>query len=161
MIVDGPELYLVVYPHPFLGDGRGANKPWLQEIPDPVTKICWQTVAEMNPATLKRLGLANGDLVVVKTSAGSLTLPVLSYPGVQRATVAIATGRGHPHSGRYASAGFNPLDLLPLSEDRAGGFSYSSTVADVTKAGGTHLDCHDRRIGAPARARNRSGDRSW
>jgi len=38
-------MYLVVYPHPFIGDGRGANKPWLQEIPEPVTKVCWQTVA--------------------------------------------------------------------------------------------------------------------
>ncbi|MBA3645008.1 MAG: 4Fe-4S dicluster domain-containing protein [Gemmatimonadaceae bacterium] len=130
-------MYLYVYPHPLLGDGRGANKPWLQELPDPVTKICWQTVAEMNPATLTKMGMANGDYVTVKTSAGSLTLPVLSYPGVQRDTIAIATGRGHPHSGRYASAGFNPLDLLPVSEDRSGAFVYASTKADVTKAGGS------------------------
>ncbi|MDQ6716750.1 MAG: molybdopterin-dependent oxidoreductase, partial [Gemmatimonadota bacterium] len=132
-------MYLVVYQHPLLGDGRGANKPWLQELPDPVTKICWQTVAEMNPATMKKQGLENGDMVTVKTSAGSLTLPALTYPGVQRDTVAIATGRGHAHSGRYASAGLNPLDLLPLSEDRAGGFSYASTTADVTKASGSAL----------------------
>ena len=130
-------MYLVVYRNPLLGDGRGANKPWLQELPDPVTKICWQTVAEMNPATMKRQGLENGDYVTVKTSAGSLTLPVLGYPGVQRDTVAVATGRGHPHAGRYASAGFNPLDLLPLSEDRSGAFVYASTRADVTKAGGS------------------------
>ena len=130
-------LYLVVYPHPLLGDGRGANKPWLQELPDPVTKICWQTVAEMNPASMKKAGLENGDLVTVKTSAGSLTLPVLAYPGIQADTVAIAMGRGHPHSGRYASAGFNPLDLLPLSEDRSGAFSFASTKASVTKAGGS------------------------
>ena len=130
-------LYLLVYQHPLLGDGRGANKPWLQELPDPVTKICWQTVAEMNPATLTRMGLENGDYVTVKTAAGSLTLPVLGYPGVQRDTVAIATGRGHPHSGRYAYAGFNPLDLLPVSEDRSGAFVYASTRADVTKAGGS------------------------
>jgi anaerobic selenocysteine-containing dehydrogenase/Fe-S-cluster-containing dehydrogenase component len=130
-------MYLVVYQHPLLGDGRGANKPWLQELPDPVTKICWQTVAEMHPAALKKLGLQNGDYVTVKTSAGSLTLPVLAYPGIQRDSVAIGTGRGHPHSGRYASAGLNPLDLLPVSEDRSGAFVYASTRADVTKAGGS------------------------
>jgi len=129
-------MYLVVYPHPFIGDGRGANKPWLQEIPDPVTKICWQTVAEMNPVTAERMGFANGDLVTIKTSAGSLTLPVLRYPGIQRDTVAIATGRGHPHSGRYAKAGFNPLEIVPLGEDRAGGVAFVSTKADVSKAGG-------------------------
>jgi Fe-S-cluster-containing dehydrogenase component len=129
-------MYLVVYPHPLLGDGRGANKPWLQEIPDPVTKICWQTVAEMNPATAEKMGFANGDLVTVQTSAGTLTLPVLKYPGTQRDTVAIGTGRGHPHSGRYAKAGFNPLEILPLGEDRAGGIVFVSTKANVSKAGG-------------------------
>ena len=129
-------MYLVVYPHPLIGDGRGANKPWLQEIPDPVTKICWQTVAEMNPLTAERMGLANGDLVTVKTATGSLTLPVLRYPGTQRDTVAIATGRGHPHAGRYAKAGLNPLEILPAIEDRAGGVAFVSTKANVTKAGG-------------------------
>jgi anaerobic selenocysteine-containing dehydrogenase/Fe-S-cluster-containing dehydrogenase component len=132
-------MYLVVYPHPLIGDGRGANKPWLQEIPDPVTKICWQTVAEMNPATADKMGLENGDHVTVQTSVGSLTLPVLRYPGAQRDTVAIATGRGHTHAGRYAKAGFNPLELLPLGEDRAGGLAFVATKANVTKAGGHSL----------------------
>ena len=129
-------MYLVVYPHPLIGDGRGANKPWLQEIPDPVTKICWQTVAEMNPATAERMGLANGDHVTIQTSAGTLTLPVLRYPGTQRDTVAIATGRGHTNAGRYAKAGVNPLEILPLAEDRAGGIAFVSTKANVSKAGG-------------------------
>ena len=129
-------MYLVVYPHPFLADGRGANKPWLQEIPDPVTKICWQTVAEMNPATAEKMGLANGDHVTIQTSGGTLTLPVLQYPGTQRETVAIATGRGHAHSGRYAKAGYNPLEILPALEDRAGGVAFVSTKANVAKAAG-------------------------
>jgi molybdopterin-containing oxidoreductase family iron-sulfur binding subunit len=90
----------------------------------------------MNPVTAERMGFANGDLVTIKTSAGSLTLPVLRYPGIQRDTVAIATGRGHPHSGRYAKAGFNPLEIVPLGEDRAGGVAFVSTKADVSKAGG-------------------------
>ncbi|HEX7594928.1 MAG TPA: 4Fe-4S dicluster domain-containing protein, partial [Gemmatimonadaceae bacterium] len=130
-------MYLVVYSHPMLGDGRGANKPWLQEIPDPVTKICWQTVAEMNPATAEKMGLENGDHVTVQTSAGSLTLPVLRYPGTQRDTVAIATGRGQVHGGRYAKAGFNPLEILPVAEDHAGGIAFVSTKANVTRAGGS------------------------
>ena len=129
-------MYLVVYPHPLLGDGRGANKPWLQEIPDPVTKICWQTVAEMHPATAERMGLENGDHVTVRTSAGSMTLPVLRYLGTQRDTVAIATGRGHTLAGRYAKAGLNPLEILPAYEDRAGGVAYVSTKAEVTKTAG-------------------------
>jgi anaerobic selenocysteine-containing dehydrogenase/Fe-S-cluster-containing dehydrogenase component len=132
-------MYLILYPHPFIGDGRGANKPWLQEIPDPVTKICWQTVAEMNPVTAEKMGLMNGDLVTIETSAGSLQLPVMRYPGVQRDCIAIATGRGHTHAGRYAKSGFNPLEILPPGENRAGGVSYVSTKAKVTKSGGNEL----------------------
>ena len=132
----GGNMYLVVYPHPLIGDGRGANKPWLQEIPDPVTKICWQTVAEMNPATAEKMGLANGDHVSIQTSVGTLTLPVLRYPGTQRDTIAIATGRGHANAGRYAKAGVNPLEILPLAEDRAGGLAFVSTKANVSKAAG-------------------------
>jgi NAD(P)-dependent dehydrogenase (short-subunit alcohol dehydrogenase family) len=37
------EYFLIVYPHAVLGAGAGANKPWLQELPDPVSKICWQS----------------------------------------------------------------------------------------------------------------------
>ena len=130
------DFFLVVYPHPVLGTGAGANKPWLQELPDPVTKIAWQTVAELHPATAKRLGVENGDHVVVETSAGKLSLPVYAYLGVQQNTVAIAAGRGHGEgSGRYAKAGHNAFDLLPYSEDRSGSIMLSTTKARVTKDG--------------------------
>ncbi|MEX1185179.1 MAG: molybdopterin-dependent oxidoreductase [Gemmatimonadaceae bacterium] len=133
------DMYLMLYQHPLLGDGRGANKPWLQEMPDPVTKICWQTVAEIHPRAAERLGVENGDLLTVQTAAGSLTLPALVYLGVREDTVAIAIGRGRDHSGRYARAGMNALDLLPAAAaDSSGALAYVSTKAQVTKAGGHH-----------------------
>jgi molybdopterin-containing oxidoreductase family iron-sulfur binding subunit len=64
------EYYLLLYPSPVLGDGRGANKPWLQELPDPVTKIAWQSWVEMHPSRTKRLGLEEGDVVTVRTPGG-------------------------------------------------------------------------------------------
>jgi anaerobic selenocysteine-containing dehydrogenase/Fe-S-cluster-containing dehydrogenase component len=130
------DMYLIVYKHPVLGDGRGANKPWLQELPDPVTKICWQTVAEIHPLTAKKMGLENGDLVKITTNAGSLTLPVYCYLGIRQDAVAIATGRGQVNAGRYAKAGENALQLLPLAEDASGAMSYIATKASVSKAGG-------------------------
>jgi anaerobic selenocysteine-containing dehydrogenase/Fe-S-cluster-containing dehydrogenase component len=129
------DMYLMVYSHPVLGDGRGANKPWLQELPDPVTKVVWQTVAEIHPNTAKRLGVGNGDLVKIETSAGSLTLPTYIYLGIRPDTVAVATGRGHVAAGRYAKAGHNAFDLLPAGENAAGGFAYITTKASVSKAG--------------------------
>jgi molybdopterin-containing oxidoreductase family iron-sulfur binding subunit len=70
------DYFLFLYHHPVLRDGRGANKPWLQELPDPVTKLTWQTVVEMHPLTALKLGLDNSDLVTVSTSAGKLVAPV-------------------------------------------------------------------------------------
>jgi molybdopterin-containing oxidoreductase family iron-sulfur binding subunit len=130
------EFFLIVYPHPVLGNGDGANKPWLQELPDPVTKILWQTVAEIHPSTAKKLGVENGDHVLVETSAGKLSLPVYAYLGVRPDTVAISAGRGHAESaGRYAKAGSNAFDLVAYSEDRSGGLAFTTTRARVTKDG--------------------------
>jgi anaerobic selenocysteine-containing dehydrogenase/Fe-S-cluster-containing dehydrogenase component len=129
-------LYLVLYTHPVLADGRGANKPWLQELPDPATKILWQTVAEVHPDTARQLGVKNGQMVQVRTQAGTLTLPVYAYLGTQRETVAIAIGRGHRRSGRYASAGANAFDLMLPFEDRSGAPAYVSTRAQVERAPG-------------------------
>ncbi|MDE3151422.1 MAG: molybdopterin-dependent oxidoreductase, partial [Gemmatimonadota bacterium] len=54
------DFYLITYPHPLFGDGRGANKPWLQELPDPVAKIVWSSWVEMHPETATKLGIERG-----------------------------------------------------------------------------------------------------
>ena len=133
------DMFLYIYHHPALGDGRGANKPWLQELPDPVTKITWQTVIEMHPLTALKLGLDNSDLVTVSTSAGKLTAPAYLYLGIRQDTVAIATGRGHVNAGRYAKSGENAYDVLPMASNGAGGIALVSTKATVAKAGGSIL----------------------
>ncbi|MBX7119986.1 MAG: 4Fe-4S dicluster domain-containing protein [Gemmatimonadaceae bacterium] len=138
MVVTGQagEYTLIAYPSPTLGDGRGANKPWLQELPDPVTKIVWQTVVELHPETAMALGVEDGDHVTVKTAAGELTAPAFGYIGLRPDTIAIALGRGHTAAGRYAVAGQNAWALLAAAEDRAGGAALAVTKASVTKASG-------------------------
>ena len=134
------DFYLVVYPSPALGDGRGANKPWLQELPDPVTKIAWQTVVEMHPETARKLGVNAGDHLRVETDTGAIEAAAFIYLGVRPDTVAIALGRGHTAYGRYAKGvGANPLDLLPPAEDHAGGLALTCTKARVTRLG-VHSD---------------------
>ncbi|MFM9014309.1 MAG: molybdopterin dinucleotide binding domain-containing protein, partial [Gemmatimonadota bacterium] len=128
--------FLMTYPSPSLGDGRGANKPWLQELPDPVTKICWQTVVEMHPEALKAMGVEDGEIVTVTTSAGTLTAPVFGYIGLRPDTIAVALGRGHVGAGRYADAGENAWQLLATVEDRAGAAALAGTKANVAKAEG-------------------------
>ncbi len=128
---------LIAYPSPTLGDGRGANKPWLQELPDPVTKIVWQTVVEMHPETAVALGVTDGEHVTVRTAAGEITAPAFGYIGLRPDTIAIALGRGQSNAGRYAVAGQNAWSLVAAAEDRAGALALGATKADVTKANGS------------------------
>ncbi|MGH7662749.1 MAG: molybdopterin-dependent oxidoreductase [Gemmatimonadaceae bacterium] len=133
---DGDSFYFVVYPSPVLGDGRGANKPWLQELPDPVSKICWQSWVEVHPLTAERLGIENGDVLRVETGTGGIEAPAWVYPGIRPDTIAMALGRGHEAYGRYASGtGVNPMRILSPAQDASGGFVWSSTTARVSKTG--------------------------
>jgi len=128
------EFYFVVYPSSVLGDGRGGNKPWLQELADPVTKIAWQSWIEIHPSTAQRLGVENGDHLTVTTAAGSVTAPAYVFLGVRPDVVAMATGRGHTGYGRYAqNIGVNPFDALPVAYDASGGLALTSVKARVAK----------------------------
>ncbi len=123
------EFFVHVYPSPTLGDGGGANKPWLQELPDPVTKIAWQSWVEVHPSTAKRLNIKEGQHLTVQTAAGKVTAPAYAYMGVRPDTVAIALGQGHTAYGRFAAnIGVNAYDLLPSAWDASG------TLALTTKA---------------------------
>ncbi|MGH7717380.1 MAG: molybdopterin-dependent oxidoreductase, partial [Gemmatimonadaceae bacterium] len=131
------DFYLIIHPSPTLGHGSGANKPWLQELPDPVAKISWQSWAELHPETGARLGVVNGDLVSVETAVGRFTAPAYLYPGIRRDCVAVALGRGHTAYGRFArGVGVNPLVALPAAFDAASGtLALTATKARVRKSG--------------------------
>jgi len=147
--------YLMTYPSPTLGDGRGANKPWLQELPDPVTKVLWSSWVEMHPDTAARLGVNRGDIVDVKTATGSVKLPAYIYMGIRPDTLAIPLGQGHRSAtkmdpfdwhdkttiqwgyGRYARGIMegHPLDLVPVAMNAAGGLAGIATTATISKTG--------------------------
>jgi anaerobic selenocysteine-containing dehydrogenase/Fe-S-cluster-containing dehydrogenase component len=151
------DFYLITYPHSLLGDGRGANKPWLQELPDPVAKIVWSSWVEMHPETATRMGIERGDIVEIKTAAGTIKAPAYLYLGVRPDTIAIPLGQGHRAAtpvpswdplhqdpvknvqwgyGRYArDVGVNPFDLMTAAADAAGGFVWTATKASVAKTG--------------------------
>ena len=144
-MLDGEgDLALLAFPHPFLYDGRGANLPWLQEIPDPVTKVAWQSWAEVSRATAERLGLSVGDLVTVATTAGSIELPVLPRGGLRDDVVAIPMGQGHT-VGHYASLagdgqpgearGVSVLTVLPSVTDENGGRAWLTSRVKLTRTG--------------------------
>ncbi len=122
-------------------DGRGANRSWLSEIPDPVTSIAWETMVMFHPDTLADRGLNQGDRV--RLTAGSKTIEALvySYSGVHPDTAVMAMGQGHTAYGRYASGfGSNPLELMHADSDTGDKFfRYSTVLTSVEKTGQTEV----------------------
>jgi anaerobic selenocysteine-containing dehydrogenase/Fe-S-cluster-containing dehydrogenase component len=126
---EGEEFTLIAYPSPALFDGRGANRPWLQELPDPVTKLTWNSWIEINPNTADRLGIADGEMIEITSAHGSVTVTAYLYPGIRDDTVAMPTGQGHTWFGRYAGArGANVLDLLSAEATEFGGVGHYVAV---------------------------------
>jgi len=105
--------FLLLYPSPALTDGRGANQPWLQEAPDPITTARWNSWVELNPATAAALGVTDNQLVRVLSPHGELQAPVVVHPGIRPDCVAIPLGQGHQDFGRFAAGrGAQAMSLL-------------------------------------------------
>ena len=132
------ELILLPVPSSMYFDGRGANRPWLLENPDPVTKITWGSWAELNPETATRLDVREGEIIRITSPHGSIDVPVYVYPGVRPDVVAVPLGLGHTEFGEYAKGlGVNPLDLLGAAP--AEGFlPYVATKVAITTTLGFH-----------------------
>ncbi|HYC33665.1 MAG TPA: 4Fe-4S dicluster domain-containing protein, partial [Gemmatimonadales bacterium] len=128
------EFTFLTYPHGTLYDGRGANKPWLLENADPVTKITWHSWVEVSPGTARRLDVRDGEILELTTAQGTIEAPVFVYPGIRDDVVAVPLGLGHTAYGAYAAGrGVNALDLLPAPK---GDFvQYLSTKVALRKTG--------------------------
>jgi anaerobic selenocysteine-containing dehydrogenase len=131
--------HLYLYLSTLLSDGRGANLPWLQGSPDPMTTVSWQTLVEIHPLTAKSLGLRDGDIVQIVSLYGQITAPVYLYPAIRPDTIAIPLGQGHNDYGRYArQRGSNPIQLLSGLSDASGtGFTWTNLRVKIQPTG-TH-----------------------
>jgi len=131
----GGDQTVVVFPHPVLHDGRGANKPWLQELPDPVSKIAWHSWVEVHPETAERWGVATGDFLLLKSSFGAQKFPAWVTRSVRPDVLAVPTGQGHTAYGRYAKdRSANAFELLGIQANPYGGRTFS-VRATATKTG--------------------------
>jgi Fe-S-cluster-containing dehydrogenase component len=88
------EFELVFRPDASLYDGRFANNSWLLELPRPLTKLTWDNVALVSPATARRLGVANEDVVELQHAGRTLRAPVWVLPGQADGSVALTLGYG-------------------------------------------------------------------
>jgi len=131
------DYYFITYPSYKYYDGSGANKPWLQELPEALTTSVWDSYVELNPETAKKLGVREGSYIHITSPEGEIKTQVFTYEGIRPDTIAVALGQGHTSYGRYAKdRGVNPLDLLPNLADRmSGGFAFLSSKVSISNAG--------------------------
>ncbi len=130
------EFYLMPFFSTLLSDGSGANKPWLQEIPDPTTTVVWNSWVEINPDTADRLGILDDDVVKLTSPFGEVEVSVYRYPAIRPDTIGMPFGQGHSAYGRYAqNRGVNLAKLLGTRLNAAGDLAISSVKVKIEKTG--------------------------
>jgi anaerobic selenocysteine-containing dehydrogenase len=129
------EFFFLPFVSPTLGEA-GANKPWLQELPDPTTTVMWNTWVEMNPETAHELGIENDDVLEIVSEAGSVEAPVYLYPAIRPDVIAMPFGQGHTAYGQFAAGrGANPADVLGVRFNEAGDLVFAGMRVEVHKTG--------------------------
>lgn len=148
----GDAYTLSLYSKIGLTDSRHAHNPWLQELPDPMSKVTWDNYVCVSPATAEKLALTDGDLVRVESGDGkqSIELPALVQVGQHDKVVAIALGYGVRGTDRFAKIGPQWLEARPtvapgetvgknaagFIEARDGELRYAVSGVKLTKTGG-------------------------
>jgi molybdopterin-containing oxidoreductase family iron-sulfur binding subunit len=122
-------LEIVFVASPAVHDGQFANNGWLQELPDPLTKLTWDNPALVSPTTAESLGVGNEDVVRVEYGGRSLELPVWIVPGMADNVVGLTLGYGRRRAGRVGTGvGF---DTYVVRTSRATGFDGGAQVTSV------------------------------
>jgi molybdopterin-containing oxidoreductase family iron-sulfur binding subunit len=133
------DLEVVFHPGASVHDGRFANVAWLQELPDPVTKLTWDNAAWLSPATARALGMRTGDMIRLTTAGGSLEIPALEVPGQADGSASVALGYGRRAAGRvgdgvgfdtYKMRGASAPWIAPARAERTGGTWALATTQD-------------------------------
>ncbi|MFZ4059239.1 MAG: 4Fe-4S dicluster domain-containing protein, partial [Ferruginibacter sp.] len=159
--VKGGNIEVVIYQKVGIGNGNQANNPWLQELPDPISKVTWDNYALMSPALAKAvIGIdivgnqRQGDryevtpekpTVKITVNGKSVELPVLIVPGIHPNVVALALGYGRESADKNKtaenigrSANGAGVNIYPLVAFDGTSFSYAA-VADLAKTGNTYV----------------------
>ncbi len=117
-------------PDPSVYDGRFANNGWLQELPKQVTRLTWDNVALMSPATMQKLDVSNGDMVEVTYGGATVKLPAWTLPGHPDDAVTVHLGYGRTRAGNVGSnIGANAYAL------RSSNSLWFGSAAEIKKAG--------------------------
>ncbi len=109
---------LVLYEKTGLGNGNQANNPWLQELPDPVSRITWDNYLCVSPKDAREKGWNNNNMVTLKANGVSKDVPVCVQPGQTPGVVALAFGYGRTNCGKVAdNVGVNAFAFARLTDN--------------------------------------------
>ncbi|PIY11361.1 MAG: molybdopterin oxidoreductase [Flexibacter sp. CG_4_10_14_3_um_filter_32_15] len=140
--VQGDEVELVVYAAPVMGTGSMANNPWIQETPDPITKLTWGHAVLVSMQKAAELGFETIEVrtsqAIVEVDGAKYTLPVIIQPGMPANTIAISLGYGHKEENNnnlgkvsLEAKGENAYKMLSM---RDGFIQYTRTKGVTIKA---------------------------
>lgn len=139
------ELELVLYTKTSMGDGTQANNPWLQELPDPITRMSWDNYLTISPKDAEKFGIDNDlnarmqlDGSIVNLTVNGVTIkdvPVFVQPGQAEGSVGLALGYGKKNSGATADTGANAYPLFDGSNLVLSGVKIEKTGEDHEFAG--------------------------
>ncbi|MEQ8819542.1 MAG: 4Fe-4S dicluster domain-containing protein [Sumerlaeia bacterium] len=138
----GQGLTLVTYAMPNLGDGRFANNPWLLELPDPVSRICWDNFAAVSYGLAKREKLKDGDVIELTANGVTKRVPVRILFGAHQDVIGVGTGWGREHAGTVRdedSLSFNAFEYgRVVGKGDSAHLVYSGALATIKKTGDTY-----------------------
>ncbi|MGP8052966.1 MAG: TAT-variant-translocated molybdopterin oxidoreductase [Limisphaerales bacterium] len=128
---DKDNLEVIFYRDAKMDDGRYANNGWMQELPDPVTKLTWDNAVLVSRKTARELGVKNGDVVEITLNGRSVKGPIWTQSGMADYSLGLALGYGRERAGRVGTGvGFNAYKIFSGK--------YIETGATVRKTGETY-----------------------
>ena len=127
------KLSLALYQKVSLRDGAHAANPWLQELPDPLTKITWDNYVNVAPKLAEKMRLVEGDVVRLSKGATAIELPVHIQPGQHEDCVSVALGYGRTKAGKAGSnIGANAYPFVTFTN---GSFQYETSGVAIELTG--------------------------
>ncbi len=135
--VGGAELEIAFYQKVGTRDGRQANNPWIQEMPDPVSKIVWDDYVSVPFTYAEENGLELGQIVDLTVNGTTFSLPVLVQPGQANGVLAVALGYGRTDAGRVAKK-VGGVNVYPFVGTEGGSLRYASNSVSLSKTTRTY-----------------------
>jgi molybdopterin-containing oxidoreductase family iron-sulfur binding subunit len=125
-----PSLEIVFSGSNSVYDGRYANNSWLQELPDPVTKITWDNIARISQKTAKKFRISNSEIINISANGRSISIPVWIIPGQADETITLELGYGRWSAGKVGTD--IGIDVTELQSIKKG-----MTITDTVRISGT------------------------